>query len=173
MTKTLDQIISTRRTVRHFDASKPMTRADLMPILEAGRLAPSAKNFQPLRYVVVLSEEERTKLHAVSQQAWFYKAPSYIVIIGDHDEAWQRPHCDLTYVDSSIALTHMLLKAEDMGLGATTVAAFDQEICRQLLQLPEHEEPILILAVGHPDPAFAGKEGNPRRKPMEELVTFI
>lgn len=58
MTKTFDQIISTRRTVRHFDATKPMTREELMPILEAGRLAPSAKNFQPLRFVVVLSEEE-------------------------------------------------------------------------------------------------------------------
>ena len=52
MTKTFDQIISTRRTVRHFDATKPMTRAELMPILEAGRLAPSAKNFQPLRFVL-------------------------------------------------------------------------------------------------------------------------
>ena len=144
MTKTFDQIISTRRTVRHFDATKPMTREELMPILEAGRLAPSAKNFQPLRFVVVLSEEERTKLHAISQQPWFYHAPSYIVIIGDHDKAWQRPHCDLTYVDTSIALTHMLLKAEDMGLGATTVAAFDQEICRELLQIPEHEELSLI-----------------------------
>ena len=71
MTKTFDQIISTRRTVRHFDATKPITREELMPILEAGRLAPSAKNFQPLRFVVVLSEEERTKLHAISQQPWF------------------------------------------------------------------------------------------------------
>ncbi len=71
MTKTFDQIISTRRTVRHFDATKPITRAELMPILEAGRLAPSAKNFQPLRFVVVLSEEKRTKLHAISQHLGF------------------------------------------------------------------------------------------------------
>ena len=173
MTKSLDQILSNRRTTRHFNPAKPITQTELIPLLEAARLAPSAKNFQPLRYVVVLSEHERNRLHAISEQAWFYKAPSYIVVIGDHNKAWQRTHCDLTYVDASIALTQMLLKAAAMGLGATTVAAFDQDLCRELLQIPAHEEPILILAVGYPDPAFIGKEGNPQRKTMEELVSFI
>lgn len=67
----------------------------------------------------------------------------------------------------------MLLRAEGMGLGAATVTVFNQEICRELLQIPEHEGPILILAIGHPDLAFAGREGNPRRKTMEESVTLV
>lgn len=171
--KGIDQIISTRRTVRHFDPNKLVTRETLLPLLEAARLAPSAKNIQPLRYIVVLDPQEREKLHAVSQQPWFYSAPSYIVIVADHDAAWQRPQCDISYVDAAIALTHMLFKAEDLGLGATTVAAFDQDICRQLLSIPEHEEPVLILAVGHPDPAFEGREGNPKRKALEDLVSYI
>lgn len=167
-----DQILRTRRAVRHF-TSEPVSNKHLQAIVEAAFIAPSAKNNQPWRLIAIQSPEAKKKLHPISVQPWFVGAPLYIVIVGNHLQAWRnRPYSSVN-IDTSIAMTQMWLKAHQLGLGANWVCAFNQSLCHCILGIEEPEEAVSILAVGHPDPNWIGKEGNSRRKNPADLLTIL
>lgn len=146
-----------RYSVRSYEA-RPVEEEKLMQILEAGRVAPTAANIQPQRFLVVKSEEGLKKL---SKGVNFHGAPIAIIICGDHNDVWVRPYDskNMIDVDTSIVTDHMMLAAQDLGLGSCWLTYFNPEIIRKEFNIPNHIEPVSILAFGYP----SGKTQSPDR----------
>ncbi len=162
------ELAKKRYSVRAYK-NQPVEEDKLMAVLEAGRIAPSAVNFQPWHFIVVKDAEYINAFYEVYHREWFKQAPLYIVVCGDHKQAWKRKadgkdHAD---IDASIAIDHMTLAATDLGLGTCWICNFEVEKCREKLDLPEKIEPIAILSLGYPE----GDEiPEKKRKAMDEIV---
>lgn len=163
------KLAALRQSVRQFKNEAP-SRNEILQILEAGRLAPSAVNYQPWQIVVADAPHLRQQLWEAYPRDWFKAAPVVLVICGNHTEAWkrgadQKDHCD---IDAAILTDHLSLMAASIGIGTCWVCNFNPEKVREALQLPEHMEPMVLLPLGYPaTPLEAGKK---RRKPLEEIV---
>ena len=158
-----------RRSVR---AYKPddVPEELLQTVLEAGRLAPSACNKQPWRFIVVRSETGRRALGAAYAREWFWKAPLVIAVCILPKEAWTRAHDGKNYamVDGALAMDHLQLAAAELGLGTCWICAFDPAAARETLGLPDDAEIVGMTPLGFPD-----VEANPRvrsRRPLGETV---
>ncbi len=154
----------------HSFTHTPVSASKLEMILEAGRMAPSAKNLQPTRIWVVKSDEALERLHKVHD---CYGAPVVLIVGCRNEEAWVR-ECDgvnAAKTDAAIVLTHLMLTATDAGLANMWIWDFDPKKIREVL--PETREHGIygLLAIGHP----SSSEGKPtdlhdRRKPLKDLV---
>ncbi len=152
--------------------NKPVEKEKILQVLEAGRIAPSAVNFQPWHFIVIADQNVKSKVSEAYPRDWFKKAPVIIAVCGDHSRSWKRKddkdHCD---IDAAIAVDHMTLAAVDCGLGTCWVCAFDAERCHQALNLPENLEVIVLLALGYP--ADENRHIEKKRKSLEEIVSWI
>ena len=143
----------------------------LAQILEAARIAPTAKNLQPVKLLAVQSKEGLAK---IGKAANIYGAPLAIVVCADHERAWTRPFdqkrsCD---IDASILTDHMMLEATDLGLGSVWICFFKPDVLREEFALPEHLEPINILAVGYSAGEHARSDRHEVRIPLAQLVAY-
>jgi nitroreductase len=162
-------LVQNRYSVRSYQ-NKPVEEEKVKVILEAGRLAPSAVNYQPWYFIVIRSEEERERLNRLYHRDWFRTAPAVIVVCADHSVSWKRSRDgkDFADIDAAIAIDHMTLQAADLGLGTCWVCNFNTGECIKQLGLPEHVEPIALLPLGYPDDTPPVK----KRKPMNEVVFY-
>ena len=119
------ELAKKRYSLRNY-LDTPVEDEKLMVVLEAGRIAPSAANFQPWHFIVIRDEEMRKKAGTTYNRPWFRKAPVIILICGDHHASWKRAdgkdHCD---IDISITTDHMTLAAAELELGTCWVCNFD------------------------------------------------
>ena len=163
------ELVNTRYSVRGY-MDREVERDKLLKILEAGRLAPSAVNFQPVHLYVLEKKEDREKLFEVYGRDWFKEAPVIIAICGDHSNSWKRKdekdHCD---IDAAIVVDHMTLAATELGLGTCWICAFDAKRSHEILSLPENIEVITLLTLGY---ASVEPPTLKKRKALEEFVTF-
>ena len=152
------ELAKTRFSARKFK-DKKVNREKLIKLVEAARVAPSAVNYQPWYFIVVDKKDLLEKLWTTYKREWIKSAPAIIVACGDKEKSWKRndgkDHMD---IDVSIAIDHMTLEATDIGLGTCWVCAFNSELCKEILSLPENIEPIALLPVGYPE-----KEGDFQR----------
>ena len=160
-----------RYSVRGYQA-RPVPDELLDKVLEAARLAPSAVNKQPWKFVVVRSEEAKKRLRACYDREWFTTAPAYIVVCGDHSASWKRPadgkdHCD---IDVAIATEHITLSAASLGLGTCWVCNFDAVACKAMLGLSDSWEPCVIIPIGFPATDSVPSKS---RKDLSEIVSYI
>jgi len=160
-----------RYSTRNF-LPTPVSDADLQLILEAARVAPTAKNLQPQRLLVIRSSDGLQKLQ---KGARVYGAPLVIITCADHRLSWKRPfdrkdHAD---IDASIAQDHMMLQAAELGLGSVWICWFDPQVIRREFNIPDDIEPINILAVGYEGgtPKSPGRH-DADRIPLAEMVVF-
>ena len=147
---------------------EPVSDEHLNEVLEAGRLAPTACNFQPFQFVVVRKKENLAALAAGYPAPWFAEAPVVIAVCAQPAKAWKRKQdgrC-LVDVDAAIAADHMTLAAADIGLGTCWVGAFDPKIIRKALGVPRTVEPVILLTLGHPNEKGRSK----LRQPLKKLV---
>jgi nitroreductase len=163
------ELAEKRRSVRAYQADA-VPEELLQVVLEAGRLAPSACNKQPWRFIVVRSETGRRALGAAYAREWFWKAPVVIAVCILPGEAWVRAHDGQNFarVDGALALDHMTLAAAELGLGTCWIGAFDPAAAREILGLPDGVELVGLTPLGFPD-----VEPNPRarsRRPLGETV---
>lgn len=144
-------IAKKRYSCRHYDTEHIVTDADVDRVLEAARIAPSACNRQPWRFIVVRDAGRRAALLAKSRPA-FNEAPVLIAAVGLHDRAWVRPadHKDHTDIDMAIAVQQICLQAADMGLATCWICSFDAEAAHSILNLPEHAECVALIPLGYP-----------------------
>jgi nitroreductase len=163
------EVINKRYSVRSFDP-RPVEEDKLIKVLEAGRLAPSAVNYQPRRFVVITDPELKEAIGQAYPREWFKAAPVIIAVVGDHSVSWKRKdgkdHCD---IDVAIAVDHMTLAATALGLGTCWVCAFDAAHCAKVLQLPEHLEVSVLLPLGYP---AQGAQPERRRLELEDVVSW-
>ena len=158
-----------RRSVRAYKPDE-VPEELLQTVLEAGRLAPSACNKQPWRFIVVRSETVRRALGAAYAREWFWKAPLVIAVCILPKEAWTRSHDGKNYAmaDGALAMDHLQLAAAELGLGTCWIAAFDPAAAREILGLPDGVEIVGMTPLG-----FSDVEANPRvrsRRPLGETV---
>jgi nitroreductase len=163
------EVISKRRSIR---AYKKDTVEDgkLSRILNAARLAPTAANRQPYSLIVVKDEETKQKLKDAYSQEWFFTAPVIVCACALPDDAWKRNDGKgYVDVDVAIAMDHLILAASAEGLGTCWIAAFKPEVVREVLNIPDNMEPLVLTPLGYPEtipePTF--------RKPLEEMVREI
>ncbi len=142
----------------------------IQKVLEAGRLAPTACNFQPQRILVITDENKREALKECTR--FTFDAPVILAICYDKEESWKRKYDgqDEGIVDAGIVSTHMMLEITHLGLGSTWVASFDPNKARQILNIPEHLELVNLLPFGYPAENDVPSEMHEKRKQIEEIA---
>mgnify|MGYP004450996207 CR=1 FL=1 len=169
---TFKELCEQRFSVRKY-SEQAVSDDDVQYVLECARLAPSACNLQPWRFVVIKDEGLRAQLKECYDRDWFSHAPLYIVCVTKRDEAWVRSTYDGKHhgdVDIAIAAEHICLATAEQGLGSCWVCNFDAVLCKELFNLPENEEAAVLIPIGTPKDATPTEK---KRKAMEEIVTRI
>lgn len=169
---TFMELAEKRYSVRKF-SSRPVEDEKLERILQAGRVAPTAKNFQPQQILVARSTEAMEKLNLCTP--CIYGAPVALIVCYDKNASWkrhfdQKDHGD---IDASIITAHMLLQAEELGLGTVWVCHYDPEAVRREFSLPDHLIPSSLLPLGYPADDAEPAPMHGQRKPLSETVKYI
>ena len=161
-----------RYSLRKFDA-RPVEPEKLNLILEAGRNAPTAHNYQPQRMFVLQSLEALEKADACSGS--HFHPPVMLVVGYDPAVSWKRETDgkDHGEIDAAIAATQMMLQAADLGLGTTYVGMFQPD--KLLEAFPEMAGtcPIALLPLGYPAEGARPARLHTDRRSLEELVKYL
>jgi nitroreductase len=146
----------------------------LKKILDAGRVAPSACNYQPWKFLVISSSALLEKVKACYRRDWLKEAPHIVVVIGLRDQAWNRTYDGYNSVetDIAIAMTHIILAAENEGVGACWIAAYDPALLKEVLKPGENELIFGITPLGYPKAGYK-KTLIKKRKSLEEIIEFM
>ena len=165
------EIAKMRYSVRKY-SDRAVESEKLEKIIEAAHVAPTAANLQPVKLIVVQSEEGLNKL---GKAANTYDAPIAIIVCADHSKAWIRPFDGkkTTDIDATILTDHMMHEATELGLGTCWVCYFKADIISKEFRLPDNLEPVNILAIGYADEAPADSNRHAKERiAVEKLVTY-
>ena len=166
------ELIRERKSIRNYDPSRPVPRDVLERILDAGRMAPSAVNSQPWRFIVVESDEMLGKVKQCYTASWFQDAPQVLVVVGDYNASWVRSDgYNSLETDLAIAMDHLILAAANEGVGTCWIGAFDSACLRKTLGLKRSEQVFAITPLGYPREGYKAKEK--KRKSLSEVTEFI
>lgn len=170
----IDKLFLERRSVRSF-SDKPIDKKIVLELLNAARMAPSAVNYQPWRFFVCTSDEIKQRIVESYPRNWFKSAPLYIVACADKSQSWKRPSDEKDHgsIDVAIAVTHLMLKATERGLGTCWVCNFDAAILKEALNLDKVLEPVAIIPLGYPDPSKINTKAEKNRKSVSEFTEWI
>ena len=157
-----------RRSIKRFKPT-PVNKEKLERVLEAGRLAPSAKNRQEWRFVVIQKKALREKVtEAAFGDEKVGQAPVVIAFCTTNIE-YKMPNGQLAYpIDLAFAAAFMVLQAGKEGLGTCCTTTFDEQKVKDLITVPYSMKVVLLLLVGHPAEM---PEASPR-KPFKSIVSF-
>ena len=166
------EVIRERFSCRKYSA-REIEREKLNAVLEAGRLAPTAKNLQEQHIYVVQSEEALAKIDRVTPCR--YGAPTVLVVAFDKNNVFTYPggKRDSGVEDASIVATHMILAAADEGLGSCWINFFEPEKMAAELGLPGNEEVLMMLDLGYAADGVKPTPGHSTRKPLSETVSYL
>jgi nitroreductase len=143
--------ILARRSVRAFTA-QPLDKDQVERIIEAGRLAPSAKNRQEWRFVVIQKKETRQKMMEASfSQDYVGQAPLIVAVCTTNID-YRMPNGQLSYpIDLSFAACQIVLQAVHEGLGTCCITTFDEQEVRELLTAPFSMRVVMLILIGYAD----------------------
>ena len=165
-----------RYSERYFD-SRPIEQEKLDKILEAGRIVPTACNYQPQRFYLIRSEEGLNKLKTVTH--FHYNVPLMILVCYDIHEVWNCP-ADRYYQnynsgeqDASIAAATMMYEAEELGIHTIWIRGFDSKTVVDVYHLPEYIIPVMMLGLGYPNEKAKANDWHYKRNPIENFVTEL
>ena len=161
-----------RYSLRKF-SPQPVEPEKLALILEAGRNAPTAHNFQPQRIFILQSPEALEK--ADGCMGSHFHPPVILAVAYDETVSWKRETDgkDHGEIDAAIAAAQMMLQAADLGLGTTYVGMFEPE--KLMTAFPEMAgtTPIALLPLGYPAEGAHPARLHGDRKPLEELIKYL
>lgn len=154
-------------------SDRQVEKEKLEAILEAGRLAPTAKNLQEQKIYVIQSEEGLQKVDNVTPCR--YGAPTVLAVAYDKNNVFTYPGEARTsgVEDSTIVATHMILAAADEGVDSCWLNFFDPEKVRVELGLPEDEEVVMLMDLGYAAEGAGPLPNHASRKPLDETVKYI
>ena len=163
------ELAKERYSVRKMSTEK-VKQEDLNKILEAARLAPTAKNMQRQRLLVINTDEGIEEIKKCTPCD--FGASTIIVISYEKDDAINESEFSRKYglIDTGIVATHMCFEATQLGLGTTMVGLFDRELTRQKFNIPAKYQPELLLPIGYIDKKPSRLHED--RKPIEELAKY-
>lgn len=166
------EVVKNRYSCKKY-SDKKVEHEKLEAVLEAGRLAPTAKNLQEQHVYVLESKEALDKFDI--ETPCRYGAPTVLVVAFDTTNVYIYPgeQRDSGIEDASIVATHMMLAATDAGLDSCWINFLDPNKLHKALELPENEEILMAMDLG-----YAAEEGKPlsnhfSRKDLCETVTYI
>ncbi len=160
--------ITSRRNVRDF-ADRPLTDEQLERILEAGRRAPSSRNWQPWDFVLVTDRDRLKELAKVWQGAGHVarSAATVALILAQTDNPGERDRANYDLGQATLA---MLIAAADLGIGSGHAAVSDQDQARRVLGFPEDRYAAYLLDFGYPAGRPLKPIQTPDRRPFAEVV---
>lgn len=172
-------LVEKRESIRGY-LNKPVEREKIIKILETARLAPSACNAQPWKFVVVDDEKVRGKVAEklyepmIGLNKFALTAPVFIIVIGEKRNLTSKmgeliKRKDYTSMDIGIASEHICLAATELELGTCMMGWFDEKGIKRLLNIPMNKEVHLVISLGY----FEDKlPRNKVRKSIDEIVSF-
>ena len=160
-----------RYCVREFKSDK-LKKEDLDYILEAGRVSPTACNYQPQRILVIDTEEGCAKMRDCTH--WPFNAPCYLLICYDKSTCWKNKTNGTIGgdVDASIVTTHMILAAASIGVGCTWVGAVNHQKAKEYFNIPDFLVPVALLPMGYPADTAEPNPWHFKRFPIEHTVFY-
>ena len=173
------QLVHQRESTRKY-SDKPVEAEKIEHIMQACRLAPSACNSQPWKFVIVtdahLSKEvARATFSGLLQFNRFaLQAPVMVAIVSEPPKTiakWggQVKDKDFSLIDLGIVAEHFCLQAVELGLGTCMIGWFDEPKIQILLEIPQNRRVFLVISLGYP---ASSKRRIKIRKPMEKIVSF-
>ena len=167
------EVLRARKSVRRYKPD-PVDRETLLRVLEAARIAPSAKNVQEWKFVVVQDAETRKKLvPACADQKFVGEAPVVIACTGSMTDYVMRCGQHAYPIDVSIAIDHMVIQATAEGLGTCWIGAFYEDRVKEILAIPPEVRIVQMLTLGHPlEPLKPVPSSAKKRKKLEEIVCW-
>ena len=166
----LEKIIRERYSVRHY-SEETIPAEVLDQIIEAGRIAPTAGNRQPQRIYILKSEEALAKIREITPCA--FDAPAVLLFAYNRDEQWTNPLEEgicAGQQDVSIAATHIMLEAWNLGVGSCWVNRFPNTETGKAFGLPDNEIPVLLMPLGYPAEDSTPGPKHALRKDRNETV---
>ena len=173
-------LLKHRKSVRNF-LDKPVEREKIMMCLEAARVAPSACNSQPWKFIVVDNREEKNKLcegafSGIYMNNSFCKmAPVIVAVVSEKSKFLARiggmfRGTKYYLIDIGIACEHFVLQAEDLGLGTCWIGWFNERAVKSILNVPRNRKIDIIIALGYYDREKLGAEHD--REPIDKISSF-
>ena len=165
-----DKVIRDRMATRKF-SDKKVDDETINKILEAGRLAPTAKNIQPIKIYAVSSDEGLLKIDKASRCR--YNAQTVLIVCGNIEEAFKRGEHSTYVIDSSIVATHMMLEATNIGVDNIWVDLFDEDILRNEFNIPKSYIPVSLLMLGYKTDDCPYNVMHDKRKELSDIVEYV
>jgi nitroreductase len=169
-----NELIRIRQSVRNYDPDRPVPMEILQKILDAGRVALSAANRQPWRFLLVSSPEMLERVKRCYDRDWFQDAPHVLVVVGLKNKAWVRKYDGYNSIetDLAIAMTHMILAAENEGVGACWIAAYDPVRLNEAIKPAQNEVIFGITPLGYQRSGYK-KEEKTSRKQLTDIIEIV
>ena len=166
------EVIKNRYSCKKFDG-RQVEKEQLDAILEAGRLAPTAKNLQEQKIYVVQTEAGLAKIDKVTPCR--YGAGTVLVVAYDKENVFTYPgeKRDSGVEDATIVATHLMLAAQANGVDSCWINFFDPEVIEKELALPENEEVLMMLDLGYAAEGTGPLAPHSRRKELSETVVYL
>ncbi len=177
-TPSFDEVLTTRRSVRSYDATKTISEEEVRQLLIATQEAPSWANQQPSKYYVAMSKE---KLDAIKELVGRNKqniADAPVVVVSTFErgksgffdgnatnevgEGWGA-------YDNGLSNAYFILKARAMGFDTLIMGMRDADALRELFDIPSNETIMAVISLGY----RASEPNRPERRPLEEIVKFF
>ena len=170
------ELVQKRQSDRKY-APKPVAREHILKCLEAARMAPSACNSQPWKFVVV---DDRVKLIQISDAAiglgmnkFTVQVPVLVAVVQENMNLEAKAGAvvknkDYSMMDLGMAVENFCLQAAELGLGTCIMGWFDEKKVKEILGVPRGRRVQLLIALGHPDAPTRSKV----RKPLEEMSSW-
>lgn len=173
-----DEVLTTRRSIRNYDATKKISEAEVRELLKTAQEAPSWANQQPTKYYVAISPE---KLAAVQEMVGGNKdriknAPVLIVSTFERGKSGFFGNTPTNEVgdgwgayDNGLSNCYLVLKARAMGFDTLIMGMREADKLRELFAIPENESVMAVIALGY----RAGEPRKPNHRPLDEIVKFF
>ena len=173
-------LIKHRKSVRHF-LDRPVEREKIMTCLEAVRLAPSACNSQPWKFVVVDDKQLKNRLCRAAFSGIYLinsfckKAPVIVVVVSERAKFLAMigglfRGTKYYLIDIGIACEHFVLQAEELGLGTCWIGWFNERAVKSILNIPQRKKIDILIALGYYDEEKVISKHD--REPIDKIASF-
>lgn len=163
-----EDVIRERFSTRSFKDEK-VSKEQLDKILEAGRIAPTAKNSQPIKIYVIESDEALNKINDCSP--CIYGAKTVLLVCGNKETSFHKGAHSSHEIDASIVATHMILEATNLGVDSVWVGMFDDDKVKETFNL--EYEPVCIIPLGYHTDDYKPSPMHSTRKDISEIVEYL
>jgi nitroreductase len=173
-------LVKQRKSVREF-LDRPVEQEKIVACLEAARLAPSASNSQPWKFIVVNDKVLKDRVCDSAFNGVYYPnsfcktAPVIVIVVTEKDKfitrvgSWFRG-TEFCRIDIGIATEHLVLQAEDLGLGTCWIGWFNEKGVKSVLNIPGEKKVDILIAMGYYDREKLFQERV--RDPLSEIASF-